>query len=409
MFFCYFYACALFFEKWAKLIQIARMGYRKFRADRLFTGREVLEGHTLITGEDGTIEQLVKEEAAEGTATLPGMLCPGFINCHCHLELSHMKGLIPEGTGLVDFVYKVITGRHLEKEIVLDAIARAEDEMITNGIVAVGDICNNPFTFLQKIKKKLYYHNFIEASGFVPSVVPERFKRSVDLFNVYAELYKDPQASNSIVPHAPYSVAPALFEHIASFPGNHLLTMHNQETAAEDELFRSKTGDFLRMYEMMNIDHSAFSPPGTTSLQASLPFFFPQQTLMLVHNVCTSAGDLAYIASHDTPSIYFCLCPNANLYITGQLPPVELLISSGHPIVLGTDSLASNHQLSILEEINTLKQHFPSLRYEQLLTWATYNGAKALEIDNKYGSFEQGKKPGIILIDPSFKKVKRLL
>jgi cytosine/adenosine deaminase-related metal-dependent hydrolase len=384
------------------------MAYRKFRAGQLFTGYQVLTDRILVTTEDGTIEDILDSNAGDAEE-LDGLICPGFINAHCHLELSHMKGHIPPGTGLVDFVYRIITERHDEKEMMLQAIAGAENEMRENGIVGVGDICNNPITFIQKIRKKLYYHNFIEASGYMPAVVPERFKRSADLYNVYAELYKDPQASNSIVPHAPYSVAEDLFKRIASFPGNHILTMHNQETRDENDLYFNKSGDFLRLYEKMKIDHSWFSAPGKTSLQACLPYFYSQQTMILVHNVATSAEDLAFVANNKTPQLYFCLCPNANLYITGQMPPVDLFIQHGCKIVLGTDSLASNRQLSILSEMNTLKEKFPRLTYEQMLSWATINGAQALEIDHRFGSFEKGKKPGVVLIDPSFKNARRIL
>lgn len=386
------------------------MGYRKFKADRVFTGNEFLTDCVVITGEDGTIQEVAATaDEHPDAAQLHGLLCPGFVNAHCHLELSHLKGHIPEGTGLVDFVFKVITERHFEKELMLQAIVEAERGMFENGIVAVGDICNNPITLLQKLRKNLYYHNFIEASGFVPAVVPERFKRSVDLFNAYAELYKTPQGSNSIVPHAPYSVAEELFREIAAFPGNQLLTLHNQEVPAENELFKNKSGDFLRLYEKMKLDHSHFVAPGTTSLQTCLPFFYSQQTLILVHNVATTKEDLEFIAQHDTPELYFCLCPNANIYISGMLPPVELFIQHDCKMLLGTDSLASNKQLSILAEMNTLKQHIPHLTYEQMLPWATINGAKAFGISNKFGSFEPGKQPGVLLIDPSFKTVRRLV
>lgn len=386
------------------------MRYRKFRANRLFTGYEVLTDCTLVTTQDGTIQELIRgAEGSEDVEKLDGMLIPGFVNCHCHLELSHMKGQVAEGTGLVDFVFKVITQRHAEKEVMLEAINRAEKEMVDNGIVAVGDICNNPITLLQKLRKNLYYHNFVEASGFVPAVVQERFKRSVDLYSVFGELYADPQASNSIVPHAPYSVAELLFNRIAVFPGNRLLTMHNQETADEDLLYENKSGDFLRLYENMKIDHSSFVPTGKTSLQFTLPYFFPQQTMILVHNVATREEDMQFIQNNNTPVLHFCLCPNANRYISGQLPPVDLFIKYDCSIVLGTDSLASNHQLNILSEMNTLKENFSHLTYEQMLPWATINGARALGIDDKFGSFEKGKQPGIVLLDNAFSTAKRIL
>lgn len=386
------------------------MEYRKFKADGIFDGYKMLTGHVLITTADGTIQELAPDNGSGNNAEkLEGILCPGFINAHCHLELAHMKGRIPEKTGLVDFVYKVITGRHDEKEVILEAIAKAEKEMFDNGIVAVGDICNNPSTLLQKLKKNIYYHNFIEVSGFLPAVVQERFKRSTDLYNAFAEFYSTPSTFNSLAPHAPYSVAPELMQLITSFPGNRILTMHNQENEDENHLFKNKTGDFLRLYEQMKIDPGFFIPPGTTSLQASLPYFFSQQKLILVHNVYTSQEDLDYIAHHQGPMLYFCLCPRANLYITGMLPPVDLFIRSKQNIVLGTDSLASNDTLSILAEMNTLKQHFPHIGYEQMLTWATINGAAALDIDDRFGSFEKGKRPGVLLINNDFKSVSRVL
>ena len=90
------------------------MAFQKFRGDQLFDGSRMLEDqHVLITSESGTVEEIVHlDEAGDDIRVFPGILCPGFINCHCHLELSHMKGSIPEGTGLIEFVTRVIKDRH---------------------------------------------------------------------------------------------------------------------------------------------------------------------------------------------------------------------------------------------------------------------------------------------------------
>ncbi|MFY8004803.1 MAG: amidohydrolase family protein, partial [Chitinophagaceae bacterium] len=96
---------------------------------------------------------------------------------------------------------------------------------------------------------------------------------------------------------------------------------------------------------------------------------------------------------------HFCICANANLYIENCLPNIPLLHKSGIPMVIGTDSLASNHQLSIISELITLQNGFPELNTGLLLQWSTYNGAKALGIDSWAGSFEKGKKPGIVLLE----------
>lgn len=385
------------------------MGYRKLKGDKLFDGFRFLEDDkTLIIDEEGTIQDIIAiNESGDDVQQISGILSPGFINCHCHLELSHMKGLIPEGTGLGKFVLNVVQQRHFPDEEIFLAIQKAEDEMLENGIVAVGDICNNALTVSQKTKGRIYYHNFIEASGFNPEIARQRFEQSINFFREYAKNYSIPVESNSIVPHAPYSVANELWELIINFPGNHLLTIHNQETAGENEWFMNKRGEMAAMYAAMNIDVSFFKPSGKSSLQTYLPKFLHNQSVILVHNVYTSEEDVLF-SKNSGQQIHWCLCPNANLYISSQLPNIDMLMNNDCTIVLGTDSLASNHQLSILEEMKTIQQHFPHIKIEKLLQWATSNGAKALQLDKVLGSFEKGKKPGVIKVENDFTSVSRL-
>jgi aminodeoxyfutalosine deaminase len=404
------------------------MTYRKFKADYLFTGHGLADSDSvLITSGDGTVQSIIPAaEAGEGVEVHRGLLSPGFVNCHCHLELSHMKGIIPEGTGLVDFLSTVIRqrgqagpiGADDHREIVRAAIAAGEQEMLDNGIVAVGDICNTTGTIPQKAGGRLYYHNFIETMGFVEQAAADRFAYSLGVFNAFAEANTLPGESSSIVPHAPYSVSPALFRLIAGFPGNRLLTIHNQESAAENEFYLSGKGDFLRLYQLLGLDVSFFHGTGKRSLESFLPYFHRNQSVILVHNVATGEEDLANLPESGPgaggpsmegtgmeapgmvgPDLFFCLCPNANLYISGQLPDAGLLQRHGCRIVVGTDSLASNHQLSILEELKTLQRAFPQLSTPTLLQWATENGARALQLDTILGSFSPGRQPGVVLIE----------
>lgn len=361
----------------------------------------MLQQQALITDAAGVIVDIVAGiDCGDDVEKLNGILCPGFINAHCHLELSHMKGHIPKHTGLVDFVLKVVTDRYFAQKEILDAIENAEDEMLQNGIVAVGDICNNTLTIPQKNKGKLHYHNFIEASGLITALAEDRFNKSLKILEEYISGIQYPVSS--ICPHAPYSVSPALFKMINDLPNNNLLTIHNQETLAENEFFEKGSGDFLRLYKQMGIDISFFKPTGKTSLQSWLPHFTKEQTIILVHNVVTNATDIEFLQLQTKDSrlqTVFCLCPNANLYISNTLPDVNMLMQHTDNIVLGTDSLASNDQLSIWTEIKTLQQNFKELDLAILLKWATSNGAKALQMDSSLGSFEKGKQPGLILIE----------
>jgi aminodeoxyfutalosine deaminase len=374
---------------------------RKFSADKIFDGHKFVEQKVLITDAAGVVVDIIDEkEAGDDIEKLNGILCPGFINAHCHLELSHMKGHIPKHTGLIDFVLKIVTERHYAEHDILEAIEDAEDEMLQNGIVAVGDICNNTLSIAQKNKNRLQYHNFIETSGFIPAFAKDRFDKSLEILNEYRTTNN--QQRSTINPHAPYSVSPQIFSLINDLSNNNLLTIHNQETAAENEFFEKETGDFLRLYQQMGIDISFFKPTGKTSLQTCLPYFTKQQSLILVHNVTTSAHDIEFIkreTNNEKQATFLCLCPNANLYISNTLPDVNMLMRHTSNIILGTDSLASNDELSILAEIKTLHEHFKDIDMATLLQWATSNGAKALQMDDKLGSFEKGKQPGVLLID----------
>lgn len=389
------------------------MSYRKFRADHIFTGSQWLnDQHVLVTGSAGDIEAIVPlPEAGEGIEQLTGILSPGLVNCHCHLELSHLKGAIPGKTGMVDFLLNIMQHRDRAPEIIARSIQVGEMEMLRNGIVATGDICNTTDTIAVKQQGLMYYHNFIEATGFVDQTAEQRLAVAQRVFEQFAALYDLPIESNSIVPHAPYSVSPRLFDLITHFPGNHLLTMHNQESLAENEFIGTGGGDFKRLYEALKIDISFFKPTGQTSLRHCVSHFLPNQTVILVHNAHTSREDVSLVTGKPEPmaNFYFCVCPNANLYIGNPLPDIDMLRGSGVPIVVGTDSLASNNQLNIVAELKTIHNHFPHIAIAELLQWATINGAKALDVERLFGSFEKGRRPGIVLIGNNLESVKRLL
>jgi cytosine/adenosine deaminase-related metal-dependent hydrolase len=373
--------------------------------------------NVLITDTEGRIEEIVPvSEAGEDIQQFEGILTPGFINCHCHLELSHMKSLIPEHTGLVDFVFKVVNERHFPEEEIADAITKAEEEMLANGIVAVGDICNNTSTLFQKTKNRLAYYNFIEVSGWMPSVAKIRFERSHGYYHSFAKPHPEYSGPNpspshklwgtskpqtSLSPHAPYSVSDELWQLISPYFENKTVTIHNQETAFEDDLFLSGTGDFSRMYAMMKMDTSFFHPTGKSSLQSYFHKLDKAKQVLLVHNTFTKEVDIGFV-NRTSSNVNWCVCINANQYIEQAIPPIDLLRKNNCQIVVGTDSLASNWSLSILDELKTIRKYFPSIALNELLQWSTINGAIALQMDDQLGSFEKGKKPGVVLLENIF-------
>lgn len=372
------------------------MNFIKLQAEKIFDGYRFREKKVLILQTGGTVEAIVNtDEAGDDIQKIEGVLSPGFINCHCHLELSHLKNSIVENTGLLQFVQQIVQKRKASEETVLQAIADAENEMIQNGIVAVGDICNGRDTIAQKKKGNLYYHNFVEAMGSDAKMSDRNFEIFKTVYDLFCDNFDT--ALVSLVPHAPYSMSKPLLQKVIHLPQNNLLSIHNQETQEENLWFQKKEGGFRQMFEAMCIDQYAFQPSGTTSLQTYLNTFLPHQSVILVHNVHTSGEDLQYSKNLST-KLFWCFCANANQYISNTLPDIPLFIKNDCAMVLGTDSLASNHQLSIWEEIRTIQNKFPEIELEQVLRWATINGAKALHVENQYGSFEKGKTPGLVQI-----------
>jgi aminodeoxyfutalosine deaminase len=373
------------------------MSFLKFSGKQLFTGTQLLgENHILTTDEIGVVQEIITEDAGEDIQVLDGIICPGFINAHCHLELSHLKNAIAPQSGMVPFLLQVMGGRFKDKEKIPQAIIDAEAEMLHNGIAAVGDICNTTDTILAKQKGQLYYHNFIEVSGFVPATAATRLEAAQQTAALFQTIF--PAGQTSITPHAPYSVSPQLFELIDNLPQN-LLTLHNQESEAEHLFFTEAKGDLLQLFQTIGVNIDFFQPTGRSSLQTVRPFMnLTEKQWLLVHNCFTTAADIKECDLQKV-KVFFCLCPGANLYIGNPLPDIAMLLQSGIPICLGTDSLASNQQLSILEEMKILQEHYPQLSIAQLLQWATLNGAKALQITDRFGSFEQGKQPGVLVLE----------
>ena len=356
----------------------------------------------LITDGSGVIIDLVNiEEAGDGIEEFKGIISPGFVNAHCHLELSHLKGRIPENTGLVEFVQQVMNNRSKGNEQQLEAMEQADSKMYHSGIVAVGDICNSTDSIAVKKSSKILWHNFIEVSGFVGETANAR----LEAMKLVSDQFKNelPFQPKTLSPHAPYSVSKKLFHLLNEQTEAQLITIHNQESAAEDELYLAKQGGFLDLYNNFEIDISSFEPTGKSSVQSWLPYFNKQQSILSVHNTYTSESDIDFLIKYSEKhsSLFsYCICINANNYIEQKNPPIEMLMNSDCNVVIGTDSLASNHQLNILEELKTIQLlNNPIFPFSTLLKWATINGAKALQLDSLVGSFEKGKKPGVVLIE----------
>jgi len=352
----------------------------------------------LVLTDEGVVSEITSGQAGS-SSDYSGIIIPGFVNAHCHLELSHLKDKIREREdGMTGFIRQLLSQRFLSSdEFQRDAMKRADQDMLEEGVVAVGDISN--FALSAGIKKmsKIYYHTFVELFGLENSKVEESVSNGISLLNDFRGA---PHLSSSLSPHAPYSMVQDLYKEIFRVVHpNDPLTIHMQES--EDELMfcKDQTGPLADFFAAAGISTVDFIPFGDVRpLKQIIPWVPRTNRLQLVHNTFTTEEEIL-AAEKRRPRLFWCLCPSANLFITGKLPPVEALCNNNAHVTIGTDSLASNHKLSILNELKVISKNFPSIPFTTLVKWSTLNGADFLGIASRFGKIKPGMSPGLVKLE----------
>jgi cytosine/adenosine deaminase-related metal-dependent hydrolase len=355
----------------------------------------LVPGHTLVLESNGTIAGL-ERHAADDSEHIEGILCPGFVNAHGHLELSHLNGKITQGNKLTGFISEFITARRENNAGISDAALVACKYMWESGTQGSGDICNTYDSFGAKKNSPVRFYNFVE----VFSPVPGQIAKVMEDAGALTDKIRSDRGVCGIVPHAPYSVPPALFRAVKEIAESNesLYCIHNQETQGENEMFKTGNGPLIRLFRSMGIGMEWFEPTGKTSLVSVSDYFPSKGKIMLVHNTYTGIDDLQYLVTSGLfERCWFCLCPKANLFIEGRLPNIPMLMHEGCRIVIGTDSLASNDSISVLEELKTIHHQYRKIPVAQLLQWATANGADFFGWSD-LGRFKPGCRPGVIQI-----------
>jgi cytosine/adenosine deaminase-related metal-dependent hydrolase len=379
---------------------------RFLQADRLYpvSGDFIPEGIVVADGQGvilDVIDPVLRPEEALQLAEAGrierhhGWLIPGMINAHCHLELSRMRGRTEPGGGLADFIRQIVRLRSETTPDVQQAMLEAEEEMLQNGIVAVGDISNTDDSLSIKSKGRLRYHTFIETFDLRPEEAALRFGAAADL----AQRFRDNGLEASVTPHAPYTVSSGLMKRIGRLASERrdVVSIHNQESADEAAMFVEGAGGLLRFLQSGG-NMLSWQPSGRSSLTTYLDDFPSGQSLLLVHNTYTTEEDLSEAMSSGK-DLWWCFCPKANLFIEGHLPDIPLFLRREVRFLIGTDSVASNRTLSVLEEMKTIAAAYPGAEFGKLLRAATLDAAVCFGWSGQLGSIEINKKPGINLLE----------
>ncbi len=309
-----------------------------------------------------------------------GVMVAGMVNAHCHLELSYLKSQIAQGGGFAEFASSMARVRGaFSEEQRLRAMEAAQVEMWSSGVVAVGDVVNGASSYAVKSHSPIEYVNYAELFGL----------RSVDCSAV-EPLLKHP--STYATPHSLYSLNDELLRRVVDLGySQQPLSIHLMESAAEGELFKGR-GELFEWYERVGFecDFLHYESPAHR-LISLVP---PDRSVMLVHNCYVEQRDIELIMNHFTAPVHWVVCPRSNGYISGVTPPIDLLSSNGLNICLGTDSLASNTSLSMLDELRSIVSSAP---LAERIMWATSNGAAALQLPH-LGEIEVGRRPSISLL-----------
>jgi len=359
------------------------------------TGPPLKKGIVTVD-DDGTILKIEdtggKLIERRGVEFHNGVIVPGFVNCHVHLELSYLKGQIAGKKGLGQFLKYL---NKLRDSIITDKvipIIAADKEMHDEGIVLCADICNTSDSFGIKKESSITWINLLEVFGIDPQKAEKRVEGLASLTRE-AEKYG---LTSFPVPHSVYSVSLPLLRLLKEkSSSNRVTSVHFMETEGETELIEKRGGPLMEAY----IESGwLVSQPETAASHSSavLDEITPSGNLILVHNTYADRETIRAVMKRR--NLYWCLCPGSNMYIENTLPPLPLFLEEGCDIVIGTDSLASNRRLSILEEMRILQNHSPSVSLEEIVRWATINGARALGEEEAFGKIGPGMRPGLILL-----------
>lgn len=339
----------------------------------------------------GTCDESEKVEA--------GAIVPGFVNAHCHVELSHLHGKFRKGTGMAGFIDQINELRDWAgRETKITLVQKWMDKMWEDGVSAMADISNDDSSFGVKAVHPMYTRTFLEVFGSEPEMCEDVMKGVTELDALAEETGIDAAPT----PHSCYTMSPQLLTASAAAGlAKGYISYHSQESQEEEDLLRTGTG---AMYE--NRKRSGMSTPPVTG-ESSLKYFLDRlshaheapydEHVLLVHNVCLAQDDID-AARKSFNNVYWAICPLSNIFIHNALPPVPLMRENGLKITVGTDSLSSNDDLDMVKEMYCIHKSFPEVPMNEILTWACANGAQFLKKDDVLGSLTPGKCPGIVMI-----------
>jgi cytosine/adenosine deaminase-related metal-dependent hydrolase len=379
---------------------------RAVHADAIVTGdADVLRDGAAIVDARGEVvdvgpaAEVVPRHGGVRVERVRGVVLPGLVNAHTHLELSALRGQVPGGAGFVPWVEHLIGQRaEVSPEDDADAIERAVAELDAFGTVAVGEVTNS----LAAVRA-------LARRGFVGCIFHEVFgverapleRRVADLPSMIDERVGGwPSADLAYAPtaHTLYTTHSEVVARLVreARENGRRMSIHLCEHAAERRFLERGEGPIVEWYEArLRLRRDLLEHPGKSPVSFADELGALAPNVVLVHLTDARPGELALVASRGCPVVF---CPRSNLYIETRLPPLLAARAAGLWPALGTDSLASNASLDVLGEARALSDRFPSVPPRDLVRMATWEGARALGLGD-VGRVARGARPGLFAID----------
>jgi len=326
-----------------------------------------------------------------------GILLPGLVNAHTHLELSAIGGKVPGGRGFVPWVEGLLAQRfEPTPDEHVHAIAQAADELVAAGTVAVGDVTNTLDAVTALAERGIGGCVFHEVFGFDRAAVLERVRSLDAVRKERIPTWPSVDLAYAPAPHTLYTTHADAVKMLVEYADSlgAITSVHFAEHAAERLAIEQGTG----MVAEWLVRRTRIEPewPREPLLAFAERLGIVSPRVLLVHAVDIDESEWPSIEEKRAPVV---LCPRSNLHIEGQLPRLEAMRRAGVAPALGTDSLASSPSLDVLAEAKTLADHFPAIAAWELICMATYNGAQALGRGD-LGRLSPGANPGVIAIEP---------
>ncbi len=349
-------------------------------------------GRVVGYGEADRPTQLVSPESAEIVDLGDVAILPGLVNAHTHLELSWMRARIPPSDSMPAWASRLMALRRDQGSDPQTPIAEAIGELRAAGTALVGDVTNTLAPYDLLADSELGAAIFKEVLGF-NAANPERIVAAAqsELVGLTPLEWLRP----SIVPHAPYSVSPALFRAIARAAGDRPLSVHVGESPDEIQFLRDGTGAWRELLGRLGAWNESWELPGCGPVEYLDRLGVLNARLVAVHGTQLDDGELARLAAAGATLV---TCPRSNRWTGAGTPPIDRFYSSGVRVAIGTDSLASVEDLNLFRELAEVRRLVPHIAAGRLLESATIAGAAALGFAGEFGTIEPGKRADLIAV-----------